>query len=120
MENIEISKQIAKFMGTPFRKPTHGTCCSCQVCGHYFDDCQCDYATDIEMTIKVLHKLNKDGGCYSLINDDFGNWACVSDGIQPAEEKFEGGTTFFIDDIGLWADTIEMAICLAAIETTKD
>ncbi len=75
---------------------------------------------NVSHAIMILVKLNNDGSCYSLINDDFGHWACVSDGIQPCEEKFEGSTTFFIDDKNMWADTIEMAICLAAIETTKD
>ena len=24
-----------------FRKPTHGTCCTCQICGNQYDDCVC-------------------------------------------------------------------------------
>ena len=24
------------------RKPTHGSCCTCQRCGQYYDDCRCD------------------------------------------------------------------------------
>ena len=25
------------------RKPTHGNCCTCQECGHYHDECVCEY-----------------------------------------------------------------------------
>jgi hypothetical protein len=25
----------------PSKKPTHGPCCTCQTCGHYYDDCIC-------------------------------------------------------------------------------
>ena len=33
-------------------KPTHGSCCTCQVCGQCHDECVC-YSNDI------LEKLNK-------------------------------------------------------------
>ncbi len=25
------------------RTPTHGSCCTCQKCGNYYDDCICQY-----------------------------------------------------------------------------
>jgi len=40
----------------PNRKPTHGSCCTCQDCGYYHDECVCD---DNEI-IKAIKKLEKD------------------------------------------------------------
>ncbi len=25
----------------PHKKPTHGPCCTCQICGYHHDDCVC-------------------------------------------------------------------------------
>lgn len=25
------------------RKPTHGPCCTCDCCGHFYDDCVCEH-----------------------------------------------------------------------------
>jgi len=38
-----------------FRKPTHGTCCTCQDCGWYHDECICG---DNEI-IEAIKKLQK-------------------------------------------------------------
>ncbi len=62
----------------------------------------------------VVEKLNSKGGCFSLINDDFGHWALVSDGIQPSKARFSGATTFFVQR-HLWADSAAQAICIAAL-----
>lgn len=40
LESIELRK----------RKPEHGICCTCQVCGHNYDDCTCEDE-------KILKKL---------------------------------------------------------------
>lgn len=67
----------------------------------------------VQDAISLMLKANADdGACYSLINDDFGHWACVTEGIQPCYEKFQGDTIFFVE-VGDWADTIERAICKA-------
>lgn len=34
----------------PTRKPTHGSCCTCQDCGHYSDECICTHN-------EVIHAL---------------------------------------------------------------
>jgi len=73
---------------------------------------------DIVGAIVKLQEMNFTGGCYSLIHDDFGNWACVSDGIQPAEERFDGATTFLVEKDD-WSKTIEGAIWKAARKRNK-
>lgn len=39
----EKAKMIEEMEGQiKIRKPTHGTCCTCQVCGYDKDDCYCE------------------------------------------------------------------------------
>ena len=38
----ELEGEIAK-MKKYFHKPTHGPCCTCQKCGHSYDECRCDF-----------------------------------------------------------------------------
>ena len=38
----ELEAEIAK-MKKYFHKPAHGTCCTCQKCGHTYDECRCDF-----------------------------------------------------------------------------
>ena len=43
--NARIAKledEIAK-MKKYFHKPEHGSCCTCQKCGHIYDECRCDF-----------------------------------------------------------------------------
>ena len=43
--NASIAKledEIAK-MKKYFHKPEHGSCCTCQKCGHIYDECRCDF-----------------------------------------------------------------------------
>lgn len=77
LEGRELDAAIAEFMETPFRKPTHGTCCTCQVCGWDYDNCQCDYSADIaaawevEEHIKELGLTTRYGYCLNrIINDE--------------------------------------------------
>ena len=32
-----------KKMKEYFHKPQHGSCCTCQKCGHIYDECRCDF-----------------------------------------------------------------------------
>jgi hypothetical protein len=55
---------------------------------------------------------------YSLINDDNGHWACVSDGMQNVPMDTEAcdiQTTFFIEK-DQWQNTIREAIDFAIKE----
>lgn len=80
-----------------------------------------DYSTEMEAAWQVVEKLNADGGCYSLINDDAGHWALSSDGQQSIPEKFPGDIwTQFIIEADLWADTAPLAICIAALKRLEE
>jgi Lar family restriction alleviation protein len=57
----ELRKHIAALeeeltkMKKYFRKPTHGACCTCQKCGHSYDECRCD----LDETVDELENANK-------------------------------------------------------------
>lgn len=38
----------------PERKATHGSCCTCQDCGYYHDECICGDNEIIESVIKLF------------------------------------------------------------------
>ena len=38
----KLEDEIAK-MKKYFHKPEHGSCCTCQKCGHIYDECRCDF-----------------------------------------------------------------------------
>ena len=38
----ELEAEIKK-MKEYFHKPQHGSCCTCQKCGHIYDECRCDF-----------------------------------------------------------------------------
>lgn len=46
LEGPELDKWVGAALGKPWRKPTHGKCCTCPRCGWDNDDCQCDYSTE--------------------------------------------------------------------------
>lgn len=58
----ELDALIAeKIMGWKFRKPTHGSCCTCQRCGRDYDTCNnapCDFSADLAAAWSVVEKVN--------------------------------------------------------------
>lgn len=48
-----LDARVAEALGTPWMKPTHGTCCTCQDCGWPHDQCKCGYSTDIAAAWEV-------------------------------------------------------------------
>jgi len=87
---IESQKaEIAKWKR--IRTPTHGSCCTCQACGAFYDDCRCDLddmADDVVQLQKTLEKIfdccqNRYGPCH-----DWGEIIDEIEGIiQEALEK---------------------------------
>lgn len=55
----------------------------------------------------LMQELMDEGDANSLINDDGGHWAVVSDGTQNCRTSVNEplGTTFFIDDPECWKET---------------
>ena len=39
-ENARLTADVQKWRR--IRTPTHGSCCTCQACGQFYDDCRCD------------------------------------------------------------------------------
>ncbi len=48
----EAREELLK--GVTMRKPTHGSCCTCQTCGFEYDDCSC--AENFSVIKKNLNK----------------------------------------------------------------
>lgn len=40
-----------------FRKPTHGTCCTCSTCGGDIDYCDCERNQMIERLVSIVDAL---------------------------------------------------------------
>jgi hypothetical protein len=64
----------------PFRKPTHGTCCTCQHCGDDYDSCGdgCYYSTDIATAWEVVGRMG-DVMRRLLRNKGMNYWECIID-----------------------------------------
>lgn len=42
--NVELDRQVAEILGYPWKRPTHGSCCTCQTCGWEYEECKCGYS----------------------------------------------------------------------------
>lgn len=92
---VSINAKIIK------RKPTHGPCYTCQVCGFYHDDCKCLDNNIIEVSNyvkqlqaengklkKALQKYGKHKiGCgYSMMKEGWSGYSCTC-GLQALNKK---------------------------------
>lgn len=58
----DLSRTVSEAMGKPWRKPTHGRCCTCQTCGQYYDDgCLCDWADNPEKSALLEDEIERRG-----------------------------------------------------------
>jgi hypothetical protein len=98
----EIDEMIAnRIFGEKFRKPTHGTCCTCQVCGWDYDNCLCGWSTNLEKSWEILEKMG---------NSFFIDSTAPELGITVRIFRGKG-----FQNYEAVADTIELAICKAAL-----
>ena len=116
----ELDALIAEVMGKPFRKPTHGNCCTCQVCGHYHDECQCGYGDDISMAWRVFEKM-PEFGFHLLV----GHGVARTDNQKYGIDNLDDGVTVHVfhksgksTDYDAVADAgaSPLAICRAALK----
>lgn len=56
----EALKELKKRIKSLTRKPTHGTCCTCQDCGQSHDDCNCTEIEIINNLISILSPNNQE------------------------------------------------------------
>ena len=61
----------------------------------------------------AVEKMEAEGYCPSLVNDDHGRWAMSFEGESPIMGKCPY-VTVILDEVD-WADTAPLAICLAAL-----
>jgi hypothetical protein len=59
LEGAELDYWVAKAIGNDWRKPSHGSCCSCQTCGHFNDECQCGYHDSWSQLGPLIEKYGK-------------------------------------------------------------
>lgn len=58
-------KLMDALLGIEKKKPTHGSCCCCQVCGYWHDECKCDEQIYFR---HVLAKLEEQEDSISHLN----------------------------------------------------
>ncbi|MDH4186843.1 MAG: hypothetical protein OEV08_07590, partial [Nitrospira sp.] len=59
-----------ELMGAPYRRPTHGACCTCQTCGWpNASVCQCGYPDDIQMAWLVVEQMERNGWFFVMEYD---------------------------------------------------
>lgn len=111
----ELDALIAEMMGSPFRKPTHGSCCTCQTCGHYYDECQCGYGDDIAMAWRVVKLMLCRGFDFDLDGYDNNIFSCWFTYEKPgtAGAGIIGGNAQQVNGA-------ELAICRAALKAVMD
>ena len=75
------------------------------------------FSTDIAPAWKVMEKMVENGYCPAILSDDNGHWALSLDGWQnvPDGDEPQDITTTFLVEAALWADTVPLAICRAAL-----
>lgn len=103
---ITLDQVMAKLIGKPFRRPTHGPCCTCQTCGYDFDNCQCDYAFDREKAWDVVLSITKDMLQFRLEN-------APSDRIYA---KFVDCSTGKVYGACAERKNVALAVCRAALK----
>jgi len=52
-----MTQNRARMRGKPFRKPTHGSCCTFQVCGYDYDACICGITEDISAAFELVAEV---------------------------------------------------------------
>ena len=76
----ERDAMVAKALGTPFQKPRHGNCCTCQDCGWYHDECKCGYSTTDAGAIAALEAAVEKGltdGGYQITRREKLRWVSL-------------------------------------------
>lgn len=57
-----LKKQIGSLDIKPNIKPSHGSCCTCQVCGYSYEDCNClarEAVKEIDHALTSLKELDR-------------------------------------------------------------
>lgn len=110
----EIDALIAeKLFGFSFRKPTHGTCCTCQTCGWDYENCICGYSQYLEKTWDVIEAFQ-----FGKYPSKYATNCEISITINENEkenEKYICTIESPIILVGAKADSFSLAVCRAAL-----
>ena len=109
---------VEQVLQQPYRKPTHGSCCTCQTCGQYYDDCLCGISDDITFAWQVLDKLDEDWRIMLVQWWSGKEWQCTLEPMGTLETT-RGGLLGAGSSIAS-ADTPALAICRAALKTSQE
>lgn len=113
-----------KVLARPWRKPTHGTCCTCQTCGLSndggLDGCHCGISEDIGMAWEIVEHFRNKQWTVKLQGHEWydgGAWECILldalDGEQGRGLDKQTGK----GKQGGWEEpSAPLAICRAALE----
>ncbi len=106
MANLDA--QMGVFVGKPFQKPTHGSCCTCQHCGDDYETCgdSCYYSEELEDALAVWRELNNRGWYVSVRTGPIGASPVV------CAEKIVNEID--VKRIEVRAETTAIALCLVA------
>lgn len=115
LEGPALDAAVAAALGTPWRKPTHGPCCTCQTCGHPNDgECQCGYSTDWEKGGPVLARMRVEiGPVHHRPNIGTRWWAFLAPGVR------QYGDTPLIAAMRAYVATINPALDVPRIKPAK-
>ena len=102
--SAELDRLLAeRVLGTPFMVPTHGTCCTCQVCGHPNDGpCMCGLSDTWEGMGRVVEAMQTQGWLVLLSIGQRSNGAILLNQKTRTEAS-------------KWSDTVPDAVARAAL-----
>ncbi len=92
----ENDARVAVAMGTPWMKPRHGNCCTCQTCGWPHDECKCGWVEDPALVVPMMRRLAELAAwldCATLRVWPDGSAECWVEREDATEHAFSGGPT---------------------------
>lgn len=110
-----LDARIAEWWGAPFRRPTHGSCCTCQICGHCNDECMCDWGEDEDRVGQVLDRLVEQGYEPALVYDKLTKQWTLCLHAQESSDICHGLKRDLGGDPARWQPTRPLAVAAAVV-----
>ncbi len=90
-ERDELRAEVLKWKR--IRTPTHGTCCTCQACGEYYEQCRCDLddvADDLVQAREIIGQLEEKLRLAKEMRDHLGNkWAEAKEHVELLQSQID-------------------------------
>lgn len=94
-----------------FTTPGHGPCCTCQVCGHPFEDCICGASSEIGEAWSVVGAMVAKGAAVTINHWDGNTCPDTTWNVVFESPMFRGEGS---------ANSASLAICRAALRAWDD